>query len=134
MSWRAVLRRAPRTWILLGFYSLFTLLTFGAVISAQSDGTGAQTSYALGRIALTAVAPLSGPFLGAIAREWQSCCTANSLSLLPVAAAALAAGCLLQFVPLPAGPGWERVRLSCWTAGWLIWFGSGIFSLGHALE
>ncbi len=134
MSWRAVLRRAPRTWILLGLYSLFTLLTFGAVISAQSAGTGEPTSYALQRIALTAVAPLSGPFIGAIARDWQSCCAANSWSLLPVAGAALAVACLVQFLPLGAGRAWDRLRPSCWTAGWLIWFGSGIFSLGHALE
>ena len=134
MSWRAVLRRSPRAWTLLGFYLLFTFLTFGAVISAQADGTGELTFYSVGRIALSALAPLSGPFIGAIARDWQSCCAANSWSLLPVAASVLAAACLMQFVPLGTGRGWERLRLSCWIAGWLFWFGSGIFSLGHALE
>ncbi len=134
MSWRAVLRRTPRAGILLGLSLLFTFLTFGAVISAESDGTGALTSYPIGRIVLSAVAPLSGPFIGAIARDWQSCCAANSWSLLPVAGAALAGACLVQFAPLGAGRGWQRLRLACWSAGWLIWFGSGIFSLGHALE
>lgn len=82
----------------------------------------------------TTAATLLGPFTGAIAREWQSCCAENSWGLLPWAGAELAVGLLIQVVPLPSGRWWERLRLVAWSLGWFAWFASGILSLGHALE
>ena len=82
----------------------------------------------------TTAGTLLGPFTGAIAREWQACCAANSWSLLPYAAIELGVCLLVQVAPLPSGTWWERLRLFAWSLGWLAWFGSGILSLGHALE
>ena len=51
----------------------------------------------------TTLGVISGPMTDAIAREGQSCCLENSLSLLPVSGAILAGSILLSFVPLPFG-------------------------------
>ena len=123
-----------RLWIFLGLFLLMALLTCLAVSSSLKDGRSELPGHTLGSLALGAAAPMLGPFQGGFSRHWQACCTANSWSLFPWAGCALALGLALQFVPLPAGRSWERGRLVAWSAGWLVWFGAGLLSLGHALE
>ena len=115
-------------WVFIGLLCAFAGLTCLAV----SMGIDADSKWRL--IAWTTAGTLLGPFTGAISREWQSCCAENSWSLLPYAGAALGAGLFVQFLPLPSGRVWDWLRLCAWTFGWLAWFGSGILSLGHALE
>jgi hypothetical protein len=75
-----------------------------------------------------------GPFAGGVAREWQSCCAANSLALAPYASALLAAGVAAQFLLVPVSPWRARLRLFVWGAAWLGWFLFGVLSYLHALE
>jgi hypothetical protein len=115
--------------IFVGLFVAFTALTCWATSSLLSAGPH-HTKFVI----VTAASTLLGPLTGGISRGWQSCCAANSLSLLPYSGGALAVCLLIQFAPLPNGRWWARLRLLAWTAGWLVWFASGIVSLGHALE
>ena len=80
---------------------MFTLLTLWFVLSIPPAERGA---------ALTTVGIVLGPFAGAFAREWQSCCLEWSWHLAPYALVPLAAGVSLQVVPMRAGRAWLVIR------------------------
>jgi hypothetical protein len=81
---------------------------------------------------LTAGGTLFGPMTGAISRGFQGCCLKFSLQLLPWFAPLLVVGIVAQFVA-GAGKLAAFTRLLLWTAGWALWFFSGLISFGHAL-
>jgi len=64
-----------------------------------------------------------GPFTGAIARHFQSCCWRFSPGLFPYCAALLLGGFGFQFVPIPRRSVEGPIRLVAWMAGLLGWFG-----------
>ena len=75
------LKRPPQTsrarwYILLGLLVPFTALTYFAVSSGSPSDVRERP------VALTTLATITGPFVGAIARHSQSCC----LGLLPAPA------------------------------------------------
>ncbi len=112
----------------LGFYAVFAGLTL-YVLSQQSVSDWRDNW----NVAAT-VGSFSGPFTGAIARHFQSCCWRFSIGLLPYCAAFLAGGVVFQFVPM-GRPSVERpIRLGAWIIGLLGWFGGAVVSLGHALS
>lgn len=82
----------------------------------------------------TTLATATGPMVGAVARNCQSCCLKFSLSLLPWSGAFLATGILFQFVPLPFQRFAKALRLTMWVLGLLGWFGGGVVSFAHAFS
>src|SRR4051794_7346627 len=89
----------PRGYILLGLLVPFTVLTYLAV---SSDAQGSTRDRP---VILTTLATISGPFVGAIARNGQGCCLGASLALAAYCAPALAIGLAAQVVPFPLGRG-----------------------------
>ncbi|MEO1495939.1 MAG: hypothetical protein AAFV43_02190 [Planctomycetota bacterium] len=85
-------------------------------------------------VVATTVGTLLGPLSGAISREGQSCCVAFSLSLLPYCVAAVVVGVMAEFIAPAESRLSASVRVLAWIGGWLVWFGGGILSLGHALS
>ncbi len=116
-----------RWYILLGLLAPFTALTYLAV-SSGSPGDVRQRP-----VVLTTLATITGPFVGPIARNGQSCCLQFSLWLAAVCGPVLALGLIAQVVPLPFRRGQRAVRLLPWTIGWLVWLASGHVSFTHAL-
>lgn len=112
----------------LGFYLVFAALTFLALAGGtESD----RREYPL--IAAT-LGTISGPFTGAIARNFQPCCRSFSLALFPYCAAILAAGVVAQVIPLPFQRFAHPLRLVFWCVGLLGWFGGALLSFAHALS
>lgn len=126
LAWRLT---SAHAWIFGVLLVVFSVLTFLLVHAGSDPGPDHWR-----HVAQTTAATAVGPFTGAIARDWQSCCARFSWSLAPYAGTALAAGILLQLLPFPPGRGWNRARLAAWGAGWTAWFGAGIVSFAHALE
>jgi hypothetical protein len=125
------LKRPPQTsrarwYILLGLLVPFTALTYFAVSSGSPSDVRERP------VALTTLATITGPFVGAIARHSQSCCLDFSLRLAAVTGPVLALGLIAQVVPLPCRRGQRVVRLVLWTLGWLVWLLSGLVSFLHA--
>jgi len=106
----------------------FTALTYLAVNSGSMGDVSDRP------VALTTLATITGPFIGAIARDGQSCCLAFSLWLAAVTGPVLAVGLIAQVVPLPFRRGQRAVRLVLWTLGWLAWLLSGPISFLHAFS
>jgi hypothetical protein len=75
-----------------------------------------------------------GPFAGASAREWQSCCAQNSWSLAPYGLGFLLSGFAVQLLFRPTSPSIDRLRRIAWSSAWIGWCCCGVFSYGHALE
>jgi hypothetical protein len=115
-------------YVFLGFYLAFACLTF-FVMSRQSASDWRENWNVA-----ASVGCLSGPFTGAIARHFQSCCWQFSVSLLPYSAAFLLGGIAFQFVPLPGQVVQRSLRLVAWSVGLFGWFGGGVVSFGHALS
>lgn len=111
----------------LGFYLVFAGFTF-LILTRQSESDW-QNSW---NLAATAGA-ISGPFTGAIARQFQSCCLEFSVRLLPYCVLSLLGGILFQFVPLKPKRYERGIRLMVWCLGLFGWFFGGIISFGHAL-
>ena len=108
--------------ILLCLVVVFGVINF-LIIQKHSD---------TGRAFLVAFGTPLGPFTGALARDWQSCCTEFSAHLLPYSLALLLPAIAIQWIGTP-----ERhvgLRLVGWALGWLAWFFSGLVSFGHALS
>src|SRR5690349_7144155 len=125
------LKRPPQTslarrYILLGLLVPFTALTYFAVSSGSPSDVRERP------VALTTLATVTGPFVGAIARHSQSCCLDFSLRLAAVTGPVLPLGLIAQVVPLPCRRGQRVVRLVLWTLGWLVWLLSGLVSFLHA--
>jgi len=115
-------------YLFVGFYLTFAALTFCALnAGSESDRRENWT------VAAT-VGAVSGPFTGAIARHFQSCCWHCSVSIFPYCALFLGAGVLGQLIPLPLGHFEIPVRLTMWCIGLLGWFGGVLVSLAHALS
>lgn len=86
------------------------------------------------RVWRTTLGTITGPLTGAISRDFQSCCLEMSLMIAAVCGPILAVAVAVQFVGSSRG-GWARAgRMAAWVFGWLIWFGGGILSFGHALS
>src|SRR5436305_14302722 len=115
-------------YIFLGLYLVFAGFTF-FVLSQQSasDWRGNWN------VAAT-VGSVSGPFTGAIARHFQSCCWQFSVTLFPYCALFLGVGVLAQIVPLPFQRFEHTVRLTFWCIGLVGWFGGALVSFAHALS
>ena len=126
-------KRPPRAslarwYILLGLLLPFTALTYLAVSSGSPSDVRQRP------VALTTLATITGPFIGAIARNGQSCCLDFSLWLAAITGPVLALGLIAQVVPLPFRRGQRAVRLVLWTLGWLVWLFSGQVSFLHAFS
>lgn len=117
-------------WILLGFYIAFAALSLLLLLPGSLSGRGDTLTRSL----TASVGSFSGPFTGAIARGFQSCCLQFSLSLCPYCGSILGIGLLFQFVPLHFGRFEHRFRLTMWSLGFLGWFGGGLISFAHALS
>ena len=115
-------------YVFLGFYLAFACLTL-FVLSRQSASDWRDNW----NLAAT-VGSVSGPFTGAIARHFQSCCWQCSVVLLPYCAAFLLGGFAFQFAPIPRQGGQQWLRLVVWSIGLLGWFGGGAVSFLHALS
>lgn len=115
-----------------GYIALGFLIVFGGftlfVVGQPKNHEG------LTNIVITTLATVSGPMVGAVARECQSCCLRFSLSLLPWSGTFLAIGVLFQMVRLPFERFATTLRLTLWCVGLLAWFGSGLVSFGHAFS
>jgi hypothetical protein len=126
-------KRPPRAsqarwYILLGLLLPFTALTYLAVRSGSPGDVRDRP------MALTTLATITGPFVGAIARNGRSCCLRSSLTLAAVCGPVLALGLIAQVVPLPFGRGERTMRIGLWTLGWLAWLMSGQVSFLHAFS
>lgn len=74
----------------------------------------------------------SGPFAGAIARDWQSCCAEISFDLSYWVLGVIAIGAILQFLIKPGEDNW--IRYTLWIVSFLPWFASSVPSLLHAIS
>jgi hypothetical protein len=115
-------------YIFLGFYLTFAVLAF-LVLNAGSASDRREN-----QIAAATLGVVSGPFTGAIARSFQSCCWNFSLSIFPYCAAFLGVGVLSQVIPFPFHRFERPVRLTLWCIGLLGWFGGVLVSFLHALS
>jgi hypothetical protein len=120
---RRLLLTRRHLWVLLGLLVAFSILTGLAVAGGADDG------HRPWRVATTTAGTILGPFTGALARDWQSCCTRFSLSLLPWAGGMLALGLALQ-----VGRRRTAWRLAAWSLAWTVWFTSGLLSFLHAFS
>lgn len=114
-------------YIALGFLLVFSGFTLFLVCQPKNNEGVAD-------IVVTALATATGPMVGAVARNCQSCCLKFSLSLMPWSGAFLATGILFQFVPLPFHRFARALRLTMWVLGLLGWFGGGVISFAHAFS
>ena len=115
-------------YVFLGFYLAFAALTFFAL------NAGSASDRRENQIAAATLGAVSGPFTGAIARHFQSCCWQFSVTLFPYCALFLGVGVLAQIVPLPFQRFVHTVRLTFWCIGLLGWFGGALVSFAHALS
>lgn len=113
--------------ILVGLLAFFTAWTYLAVSSGSPGDVRDRP------VVWTTLATVTGPFVGAIARNGRSCCLDSSLALAAMAGPVLALGLIAQVVPLPFRRGRTAARLSLWTLGWAVWLFSGLVSFTHAL-
>jgi len=105
--------------------ALFTILTF-------LETEGYKSSDGVHPLQATA-GTITGPFTGAIARGYQSCCLKVSVTLTAYCAPILLFGVFVQFIRLPEGRLSRTLRMVLWVVGWLVWFLGGILALGHAM-
>ncbi len=115
-------------YLFLGFYVVFAAMTFFAL------NAGSESDRRENAISAATIGVVSGPFTGAIARHFQSCCVEFSLSISPYCAVALGIGGLFQIVPLPFQRFARATRLTLWCLGLLGWFGGVLVSFLHALS
>ncbi len=88
------------------------------------------------RVLVTTVGTISGPMVGAIARNFQPCCLTCSLTILPYSSIILLLGISAQFLNLTRlGRTVAAVlRIVMWIIGWLGWFLGGTVSFVHAVS
>src|SRR5580765_3507004 len=112
-------------YLIFCFYLAFAGVTF-PVLSQQSKSDWRDNWNTLATLGV-----ISGPFTGAIARHFQSCCSQFSFALFPYCAALLVGGMGFQLVPLSPKAKEGFFRLVVWCVGLLAWFGGGVVSFGH---
>lgn len=105
----------------------FSALTYMAVASTPGDSRGRPA-------VLATLATVTGPFVGAIARDGQACCLGISLSVAAACGPMLALGLAAQVISLPFGRGRETARPVLWTPGRSAWLAGGPVSFLHALS
>ncbi len=88
---------AVHLFIFLGFYLAFAALTYLAL------NAGTESDRRENAVVAATVGSFTGPFTGAIARRFQSCCWQAAMSVFPYSATMLGLGALAQIVPFPAG-------------------------------
>ncbi len=116
-----------RWYILLALLVPFSVLSYLAVNSAPGDSRDRPAF-------LVALATITGPFIGAIARHvGNPCCLSFSFSVAAVCGPFLALGLIAQVVPIPFRRGQQALRLVLWTLGWFVWLAGGPVSFLHAL-
>jgi hypothetical protein len=106
-------------------YALAPVLAFLCVSCLVLSITG-SAPYAVGAIL--------GPFAGAVARDWQSCCAENSWAIAPYAFASLGIGLTVQLLWHPEGRALRFLRALVWWLASASWFVAAILSYAHALE
>ena len=109
-------------------------LAFGAftliILLTGLDRTPGRWRVIISTTAATAL----GPMTGAVSRDFQGCCLEFSLFLLPWCLGGLITGVAVQFIVPARGPIHGTARVVAWVTGWVVWFGGGIVSFGHALS
>lgn len=127
---KPLFRHFSRThlYVLLGFYLVFAVLTFLA-LSAGSPSDRREYPFFFATLGA-----ISGPFTGAIARHFQSCCLQFSWCLFPFCVAFLGAGVVFQLLPLPITRFERGIRMAAWCVGWFGWFAGVPISFMHALS
>lgn len=114
-------------YLFLGFYVAFAAVTFLAL------NAGSVSDRRENWIVAATLGAVSGPFTGAIARHFQSCCLQFSLSAPDCVA--FGAGVLFQIVTLPFQRFARAARLTLWCLGLLGWFGAYWYrSLTHCRD
>jgi len=87
----------------------------------------------LRRIIITTLSSITGPMLGAVARDFAVEGLQPSLTLLMITVPILLAGILFQFVK-DFDKAWvKNLKLVIWYLAWLFWFSTGMLSLRVAL-
>ncbi len=87
------------------------------------------------KVILTPLCTLGGPMLGAWVRDAShGCCYELSMSLLLFVTPLVVAAIAVQFAWRPQHLTLRFLRLLMWCTAWIIWFGAGILSVGHALS
>ncbi|MEZ6121476.1 MAG: hypothetical protein R3C28_33645 [Pirellulaceae bacterium] len=104
---------------------MFTGIVFAAVNASTKD---------LSTAIYTTAGSISGPFVGAIARHFQNCCFAASLHIAIRCGPILIFGIAAQFLPFGHLRWGRTLQYLAWSTGWLLWFGGGLLSFGHALS
>jgi len=107
-------------------YVTFTVI-IGILVSLGAD----KTNY-LQNVLLTTLGSITGPMIGAIAREFQGCCLEFSLSVLKIALPILFFGIAVQFIKTESKKK-DTIKLCIWCIAWISWFVLGILTFGHAL-
>lgn len=115
-------------YIFLAILIFFTIVNF-VILCDDLDG---QNKYLY--VILTTAATITGPMTGAIARQWQECCTEFSLKIMMFCAPVLLFGTFFQLIKLPFKKFAAASRLFIWIVSLLIWFLGGILSFAHALS
>ena len=110
------------------FFLMWATFAFWAflIVSSSSHGDRALAS---------AAGTITGPMVGAIARNFQPCCLTCSISILPYSATILLVGVVAQFekLNLPWQKALTVLRILLWVTGWLGWFLGGTISFLHAM-
>jgi hypothetical protein len=115
-------------WTAIGLWATFSVLTLIIVMNGLDRATERPRT-----VLATTAATALGPMTGAVSRDFQGCCVDFSVSLLPYCLVGLLTGMALQLIVPARGPASGAVRAVAWVTGWVIWFGGGIVSFGHAL-
>lgn len=117
-------------WVFLGYLATYMMLNF-FVLNAGVDQGNEHTR----QVIVTTLSTISGPMTGAIARDFQGCCTRFSIRvLLIISGPTLLFGTIMQIIRLPFKRKQEVLRMACWILGMLLWFLGGFVSYAHALE
>lgn len=120
---------ARHGWVFLLFLIVCTVLNFFVLDAGVDDGEDHSR-----QVLVTTLATISGPMTGAIARDFQGCCTRFSVRvLLIISGPALVLSTFMQVIRLPFRKGQGIVRMIFWVIGLLLWFLGGFASYGHAL-
>jgi hypothetical protein len=128
MHWRNNLTKAHLMVFacLLVIFSILTFLISNAGINQRPENDAL--------VLLTTLGTISGPLVGAIARDFQGCCLTFSLTIMAFCGPVLLLGVLVQVIDLPDKKWIRIVRMGLWGFGWMVWFMGGIASFAHALS